>query len=198
MIKLSIEKILIAIVKHLDGNLTISSLEEILKMSHVGVWKAIKKLESEGMIILKTAGNKKNSPYIIHLNWNNSLVSKTLALAIEQEALKHKRWLFNFVELESKVDFLILYGSILFSEKEASEIDILSIISKKNISMEIDRAIIKIQQTQIKPIHNIILSPDGLKDEIKKPNMAFVSAIKEGVVLFGHDKFVAFMKEMQQ
>lgn len=194
----STQKILTAILRQTSGAPTISMLEEVLGMSHVGVWKALKKLESAKMVILKAAGNKKNSTYSAYLNWGNSLVEKTLTLALEHEASFQRRWLINFAELESKVDFLILYGSVLVSPQKANDIDLLSIVSKKNTSMEIEHLAMKAQKTQIKHVHNIIFAPANLKAELKKPNIALTNAIKEGVVLFGQDKFVKFMKELQQ
>lgn len=191
-------KILTAILRHTSGALTIAIIGELLKMTHVGVWKALKKLEAAKMVILKATGNKKNSTYTVHLNWNNPLVEKTLALALEHEATSQRRWLINFEELENKVDFLVLYGSILVSPQKANDIDLISIVSKKNISMEIERIIMKVQKTQVKHIHNIMLAPANLKGEIKKPNIAFVNAIKEGIVLFGQDKFVKFMRQLQK
>ncbi len=198
LIKNSTKKIMFAILRHTSRAPTISILGDILKMSHVGVWKALKKLESEKIVILKPTGNKKNSTFSAFLNWDNPLVEKTLALALEHEATVQRRWLVNFAELEDKVDFLILYGSILISQQKANDIDIISVISKKNVSIEIEHIIMKSQKTQIKQIHNLIFAPDNLKYEIKKPNIAFVNAIKEGVILFGQDKFIKFMKELQK
>ena len=159
----STQKILIAILKHATGAPTISMLEETLEMTHVGVWKALKKLEAANMVILKAIGNKKNSIHTSHLNWDNPLVAKTIALALEHEATPQRRWIINFAELEDKVDFLILYGSMLVSPQKANDIDILSIVSKKNISNEIEGVVMKAQKTQLKQIHNIILAPAGLK-----------------------------------
>lgn len=192
----STQKIMNAILRSILSP-TIAMLGEALKMSHVGVWKALKKLETAKMVILKTAGNKKNSAYSAYLNWDNPLVEKTLALALEHEASFQRKWLVNFAGLEKKVDFLILHGSILSSPQKASDIDLLSVISRKNVSMEIERLVMKIQKTQIKQIHNIIFAPANLKYEIKKQNIAFVNAIKEGVVLFGQNKFIKFMRELQ-
>lgn len=198
LIKHSTHQILTTIIRHTYGHLTIAIIGETLKMSHVGVWKALKKLEAENMVILKSTGNKKNSVYTVHLNWDNSLIKKTLILALEHEAASQKRWAINFAELEDKVDFLILYGSVLVSLQKANDIDLLSIVSKKNVSIEIERIIIKAQKTQLKQIHNIIFAPAGLKYEINKSNIAFINAIKNGVVLFGQDKFVKFMQELKQ
>ena len=194
----STQKVLTAILRHTAGAPTITILEEILEMTHVGVWKALKKLETANMVILKAIGNKKNSTYTAYLNWENHLVEKTLALALEHEATSQRRWVVNFTELENKTDFLVLYGSILNSPQKANDIDVLSIIPKKSSYLEIERIIMNIQKTQLKHIHNIIFSQEVLKEELKKPNIAFVNAIKEGVVLFGQDKFVSFIRELQK
>ena len=197
LINNSAHRILNAILRHTHKSLTISEIRDILKISHVGTWKALKKLESEKIVILRAAGNKKNSTYSVYLNWDNPLVEKTLALALENEAASQRKWLVNFAELENKIDFLILYGSILTSPQKSEDIDLISVVSKKNVSTEIERIIMKVQKTQIKPIHNIIFAPANLKYEIKKPNKAFINALKEGVILFGQNKFVKFMRSLQ-
>lgn len=194
----STQKILTSLLRHTTRNLTISMLEEILAMTHVGVWKALKKLENADLVVLQAMGNKKNSAYIAHLNWENRLTTKILSLALEHEAIPQRRWVVNFAALENKVDFLLLYGSMLVSPQKAKDIDLLSVVSKKNISLEVERILMNVQKTQSKPIHHILLSPVGLKDELKKPNIAFINALKEGVVLFGQDAFIAFMRKAQQ
>jgi DNA-binding Lrp family transcriptional regulator len=191
-------RIMKILLKDFALNSTITSLAKEMEMSRVGVWKALKKLEFEKFIILAPIGTGKTSAYRIKLNWENRLVEKTLALALEREAVSQRRWAINFSELEGKVDFLILFGSILHSPQKANDIDILSIVSKKNVSMKIENIVMKVQTTQLKHIHNIIFAPAGLRDELKKPNIAFINALKEGIVLFGQDKFMAFMREMQQ
>lgn len=192
------QRILTSILRHVSGSPTIATLAEIIGMTHVGVWKALKKLEADNMLTLKRIGNKKNNPYTVNLKWDNPLVEKTLALVLEHEAAEQRRWIINFAALKEKVDFLILYGSMLISSKKANDIDLLSVVSKKGNVLDIERIIIDVQKTQIKPIHNIICAPAGLKEELKKTNIAFINAVKEGVVLFGQDKFVVFMKRVRQ
>ncbi len=192
------QRIVAVLLRSAAGSLTIAMLAEALGMTHVGMWKALKKLEAANIITLEVIGNKKNSPYTADLNWDNPLVKKTLALALEHEAAAQRRWMINFAALKDKVDFLILYGSILVSSRKANDIDIVSVVSKKGNVMGIERSIMDVQKTQAKQIHNILCTPAGLKEELKKPNIAFINAIKEGVVLFGQDKFVAFMQEVQQ
>lgn len=99
----------------------------------------------------------------------------------------------NFAELENKVDFLIIHGSIINSPQEANDIDILGIVSSKKKFIEIEKAIKKIQKAQMKKIHAINFTPTEFRQEIEKPNKAFIDAIKKGVILFGQEKFIKFM-----
>ncbi|MBS3167429.1 hypothetical protein J4403_04475 [Candidatus Woesearchaeota archaeon] len=176
---------------------TITVLSKEIDMSRVGTWKVLKKLETEQLIFLSSVGEGKTSTYNILLNWKNPLLVKTLALALTEESIKNPRWLSNFKELESKLDFLLIYGSIIHSPKEANDIDLLGIISKKNFLL-IEEIIKKIQKTQIKKIHLINLTSAEFKAELKKPNKVFVDAVKKGIVLFGQEKFIKFINDLSK
>lgn len=171
---------------------TITLLAKELCMSRVGIWKVLKKLEKEKLVLLSPVGPGKTSAYSISLNWDNPILEKKLALSLTEDAVKNQRWLDNFKELENKVDFLIIYGSILCS-KEANDIDILG-IAQKNKFIEIESIIAKIQKTQIKKIHTLNFTAAEFKQELEKPNKVFIDAIKKGIVLFGQEKFVMFIK----
>lgn len=185
-------KLLKLLLKDFTIKPTITSLAKELCMSRVGIWKILKKLEKEKLILLSHIGAGKTSTYVIHLNWDNPLLEKTLALLLTEEAIKNQRWLDNFKEFENKVDFLIIYGSILYS-KEANDIDILG-ITKKNKFIETESIIAKIQKTQVKKIHALNFTAAEFKQELEKPNKVFIDAIKKGIVLFGQERFIKFIK----
>ena len=187
-------KILKILLKGFGIRPTITSLSKEAGMSRVGTWKALKKMQSDKIIILSPIGTGKTSTYSISLNWDNPLVEKTLALTLTEDALKNQRWLNNFSELEEKTDFLIIYGSIISSPKEANDTDILGVVSNKNRFAEIEESIKKAQKTQIKKIHALFFTASEFKQELEKPNKVFVDAIKKGAVLFGQEKFIKFMK----
>jgi len=176
---------------------TITSLANETRLSRVGVWKVLKKLEKEQIIILSPVGLGKTSTYSISLNWENPLVEKNLALILTEDAIKQQIWLTNFAEIESKVDFLIVYGSVVYSPKEANDIDLLGISSKKKFK-EIDQILVRIQKTQLKKIHALNFTQEEFKQELKKPNKVFIDAIKKGVVLFGQEKFIKFVKSISR
>lgn len=190
-------KILKILLKNLIIKPTITFLAKEISMSRVGTWKILKKLEAEKLIILSPIGAGKTSIYIISLNWENPIVEKTLSLALTEDALKNQRWLSNFAELEDKLDFLLIYGSIIHSPKEANDLDILG-VTNKNKFLKIEESIKKIQKTQIKKIHALNFTPAEFKCELEKPNKIFIDAIKKGIILFGQEKFIKFIKRISR
>lgn len=152
-------------------------------------------MEYENFIILSPIGKGKTSTYTINLNWDNPLTEKNLELILTEESLKHQRWLNNFFELKEKTDFLIIYGSILYS-KEANDIDILNVVSNKNKFIKIEKTILKMQKTQLKKIHILNFTEKEFKRELLKKNKIFIDAIKKGVILFGQENFIRFVKNI--
>lgn len=194
--KLTNKKVMLLLLfKDFSTTHTITSIAKELKLSRVGTWKILKKLESEKYIKIESVGSGKTSASIIKINWDNLLVEKAIAFYLTEEAVKQRRWRVNFAELESLVDFLILYGSILYFPKQASDIDIISVAKKKNF-VKIQKVLDGVQKTQNKKIHAINFTESEFEKELQKPNKAFIDTINEGVILFGQEKFVKFMKKM--
>jgi len=190
----TVKKVLLLLLKDFSVTHTITSLANELHLSRVGGWKVIKKLEENNLIVVRPTGSGKTNTFLLKLNWDNVLVEKTLSLYLTEEALSQKRWKANFVELEGKMNFLILYGSILHFPQEAKDIDLVG-ISQKNKFVRIQQTIDKIQKTQSKKIHIINFTEMEFQEELLKPNKAFIETVKKGVILFGQDNFIQFMKK---
>ena len=188
------QKVLTILLKDISNH-TATSLSKELKMSRWGIWKIIKKLEEDELIMLDKVGTGKTGIRRINLNWNNVLMEKILAFSLTQEALKYKRWRYDFADLEKEVDFLILYGSILHSPREANDIDIMGVAKKLT---KIGNIILNIQKVQTKKIHSINLTQKEFKQELEKPNKVYLDAVKKGIILFGQEKFIKFIKELQK
>jgi len=189
------KQILRVLLKDFSVKHTITSLAEEINISRVGIWKILKKMESENLIVLSQIGRGKTSTFIIRLNFENILTEKNLELILTEDSLKHERWLNSFSELKERVDFLIIYGSILHS-KDASDIDILGIVSEKKKFKEIEEVLLKIQKTQIKKIHILNFTDIEFKNELLKNNKVFIDAVKKGIILFGQERFIKFIKDI--
>jgi len=185
------KKLMLALLKDFTRKHTITFLAEELKISRVGTWKILKKLEAEKYVLIESIGSGKTSTSIIKINWDNLLVEKALAFYLTEESLKQRRWRTNFAELEKEVDFLILYGSVVFSPQQANDIDVLG-IAKRNKFVKIQKIIDKLQKTESKKIHLIDFTASEFRKELQ--NKAFIEAIRKGILLFGQENFVKFMK----
>ena len=181
------------LLKDFSATHTVTSLARELKISRVGVWKLLKKLERREYLVLAPVGVGKTSTYTVNLKWDNIIVEKALALYLTEESIKQKRWRVNFAELEKEVDFLILYGSIVTSTQQANDIDIIG-IAKKSKFVKIQKILDKIQNTEHKNIHAINFTAPEFRKELQNNNKAFIDAVKKGVILFGQENFVRFMK----
>jgi len=186
---------MILLLKDFTRKNTITSLAKELKLSRVGTWKILKKLEVEKYILIESVGSGKTSTSIIKLNWDNLLVEKALAFYLTEESIKQRRWRVNFAELEKELDFLILYGSIINSSQQANDIDVLGIV-KKNKFVKVQKIIDKIQKTESKKIHSINFTSSEFKKELQDNNKAFIDAIRKGVILFGQEDFVKFVRNL--
>jgi hypothetical protein len=191
-------EILKILLKDINKKHTVTSLSKERGISRVGSWKLLKELEKERLVVLIPIGSEKTSVKEVKLNWDNPILEKTLSLLLIEDAIKQNKWRYNFKELENKVGFLILFGSILHSPKEANDIDIINLISNWKNFMKIDKIIMDIQITQNKKIHSINISEKELKHELKNQNRAYEEALKKGVVLFGQDKFIEFIKKISK
>ncbi len=190
-------RILNILLKDLITKHTITSLAKEISMSRVGVWKVLKRLNVDKLITLSQIGTGKTSVCSISLDWDNPLTEKTLILALAKDAQKNRRWLADFAELEDKVDFLVIYGSILHSPKEANDIDILG-VTNKNKFLEIEKSVRTSQKTLDKRIHSLNFTPTEFKNELEKPNKAFIDAVKRGRILFGQEKFIKFIRTLSR
>ena len=191
------EKIMKILLKEFYLNHTVSSLAQRLVMSRVGIWKILKRLKSNKLIMLSSIGNGKTSVYTVKLNWDNILVEKKLAFLLSEDAIKQERWRFNFAELEKHVGFLLLFGSILHSPKEAGDIDIFAVADNRKEFKTIDEIMIKIQEAQSKKIHFIDLTESEFEQELNNKNKAYIDALAKGVILYGQENFISLIKRLQ-
>ncbi|MBI2507983.1 nucleotidyltransferase domain-containing protein [Candidatus Woesearchaeota archaeon] len=190
------EKLLKLLLKDPFTMHTATSIAKSLNITRQGTWKILNKLREDDLINLKPLSKARTSTTLIKLNWSNPVTEKTLSLILTMECLKQQRWRVNFEDLENKTHFLILFGSILNKPKEANDIDILAITDKKNFK-EIEEIRMKIQKTQLKKIHLIDLTKEEFSQELKKHNKAHMEAVKKGIILYGQDNFIQFIRNLK-
>ena len=187
-------RIALLLLKDFSTMHTITSIGKGLGMTRSGIWKVLAKLKKENYITLETTEEK--SLLIPKLNLRNELLEKYLNFALSKEAKEHERWIFNFTEAKEHVSFFILYGSVLKSYAKAKDLDVIGIIPDRKSFKKLHESLDKIQKSESKRIHTINFTESEFREELLKPNKAFVEAVKKGVVLFGQEEFIKFMKKL--
>ncbi len=189
------EKILLHLLKDVSKQMTITGLAQQMDISRVGAWKSLRKLETQRYIELIPLGAGKTSAMMPKINWQSELTPKALSLYLAKEAMPYERWRNDFKKVEDHAEFLVLFGSMLHSPKEARDVDVLVVAKKGNIAV-ISRLFHDIQKMQAKKIHYLTFTEQEFRNELHKPNKAFIDAIKKGAVLSGEDRFIRFMRRL--
>ncbi len=188
------DKILEILIKEPLVDHSATSLAKSLGITRQGLWKTLNKLSKDKLISLKSIADTKKSTLNIKLNYKNPITEKTISLLLTKESLNYERWKFNFEKIHNYSKFIILFGSIIHSPKEANDIDLLVIVNGKKNFHAINKIILELQQTQIKKIHSIDLTEKEFREELViNKNRAYIDALKKGIVLFGHDDYVKFV-----
>ncbi len=188
-------RVVLLLLKDFSSMHTITSLGKELGMTRSGMWKVLKRLEPRKYIVTKATG-KKTSTIIPKLNFRNDLLDKYLVLALSMETADYERWVFNFSEMKEHVSFFILYGSVLKSYAKAEDIDVIGVVPGGKGFKALHYSLDKIQKSESKRIHAINFTESEFREELLKPNKALVEAVKKGIVLFGQENFMRFMKKL--
>jgi len=159
-------------------------------LTHSGAFRALKKLQEREIVKSKEVGKAR----IYTLNLDNPVTKTEIDAILTIEAGNHQRWIEEFKQLEEKVRFAVLFGSITKNEKEARDID-LFIVADKSKYKEIRDIINNKNAILLKKIHLIYQIPKDFKLELKRKNAVIIEMIKTGIVLFGQAEFRKMVAE---
>lgn len=165
------------------------SISKIIGISHAGAFKILKKLEKRNIVKPKRIGNS----VIYSMNLENPITNKEIEMALVIESQNFRRWVEEFKELENKVSFAILFGSIISNEKSARDIDLLVVINKRKYE-NIKKIIEKRQKILPKKIHSLIQTLEDFKNDVINRNKVIVEILKKGIVLYGQEELRKVMK----
>ena len=183
------KEIALMIFKDLTTSYNANSISKEVGMTRVGAYKALKSLEKTGILESQRLGKA----IFYKPKLNDKYAIKNIELFIMEEAKQKIRWQNEFKDLFPLSEVVILFGSILKSEEKANDIDLLIILKPKN-NKQINQIIGLKNQILTKRIHAIKQTREDFIKNIKKQDKVILSAIKEGVILSGVEKFVGIIK----
>jgi predicted nucleotidyltransferase len=187
------QEIIKLLFKDFSADFNSRSVSKVIKISHAGAFKILKKLEKRKIVIPKRIGQA----VIYSLNLGNQIANKEIEMIFLLESQNFKRWIEEFKDLESKVKFLILFGSITRNTEQANDVDILIVAEKSKLD-EIKKIIKKIQKYTSKKIHPLIQTIDNFKKDVNERNKVMIEIIKTGIVLYKQEEYIGILKSLRQ
>lgn len=179
------QEIIKLLFKDFSADYNSRSISKIIKISHPGAYKILKKLEKREIVKPKKVGKA----VVYSLNRENPITNKEIEMILLLESQNFKRWVEEFKDLKDKTKFLILFGSITKNAEQANDVDILIVIAKSKLG-GIKKIIQKIQKYTNKKIHPLIQTIDNFKKDINEKNKVMFEIIKTGIAVYGQEDYI--------
>ena len=180
------------LVRNFKERNSINQIARRLKLSPMGAYKILKKLEKANAIKAEKIGNA----VYYRADLDEEIGRKLAEFVLVQSEFNNtfaKVYAEDLRKLKDVALSCILYGSILKAGKEAKDVDALIIIEKKDYK-KISNKLAGIQQIAAKRIHDIRMTKEDLAKNLKKGNNAMIDMLKYGQVVWGADIIVEAIK----
>ena len=182
-------ELLLILFKDFTNYYNANSISKILNITHVGAQKIFKRLSN--ILTSKRIGKS----IVYKLNLDEDYPKKLISFLLTEEADNFKRWKEEFKELFKKDRIIIMFGSSIKNYSVSKDIDIMIVMDKKDIK-EINEIIKEKEKILPKPLHVIKLTDDDLLTNVKNKKKAIIDIIKNGIILYGQDKYVELIKNV--
>ena len=184
------------IIRYLLRNFELSNINQIskkLKISVGSVFKILRELEKNKIVLLKKLGNA--NYYTLNLKNQETIKLCELGLLEEKRNLQSYMKIYaNEIKNFKDADLIILFGSIL-KNKKFNDVDILFVTNKIK---EVNNFCLAISKIRTKPVTPLILKKSDLIKEIKNKKESVLEIVKTGVVLKGESVFLGVIKNVQK
>ncbi|MCK5283891.1 MAG: hypothetical protein KAK00_10925 [Nanoarchaeota archaeon] len=169
-----------------------NSIAKHMGISSMGALKIAKRLEKENILVSKELGKAK----FYKLNFSSDYARQYAKFLLKREAEQSqpyvKVWISEIKKIKS-ADAAILFGSVLRSQKQANDIDVLLITDKKRYS-KLKNEVKDINLINMKRLHPMYQTKGDIKRNVKKGDKPLLNAIK-GTVVFGEDLIIKLLEK---
>ena len=160
-----------------------------------GAYKILKKLERIGIIYYEDIGRIK----AYKIKYDNTLTLSYLGIALTDERIneaKIKVRIRDFEKLKDICKTVIIIGSYITDKKDPNDIDIVFVFEKDKHNKFI-KTLDDTREIIPYKIHDIIQTPEDIINNLKEKDKIIISAIRNGVVLWGYDFIARSVKNAQ-
>ncbi|MFH1072448.1 MAG: winged helix-turn-helix domain-containing protein [Nanoarchaeota archaeon] len=180
-------RILRFLVKHFSEKHSINQLAKHANMTPMGMYKLLKRLEQEGVLIPEHIANA----VFYRIDFASDFAKKRAALALFEKpqnayaAVQVK----DLERLKPCSQAAVLFGSVLKKGEKAGDIDVLFIVRQGNYP-NFSKALESLQRLKPKRISPVIQTHEDFMQNLRKQDKVIIDALQTGIVLWGHDTIV--------
>ncbi len=164
-----------------------SELAQLLGVTRMGVTKALKKLEQEGVVQKRRFGKS-----FFYKPTSNDYARKLLELLLMREARQHARWRDEFAELAPHTLAVVLFGSTVRDAARVNDLDLLLVLTKQQYR-RVERLLAQKRELLPKPLHILKQTPEDFRKNLGKQDKALLAAVQHGIVLSGVENYVGLL-----
>lgn len=173
----------------------INQTARLLEISVGSAYKILKSLEERKIVSTKELGNA----IYYNLNLENDEAVKLAELVLIEDKtniIKGNPTAKVYAQDLERYDAecIVLFGSILYKNEQAKDVDVLFIIKDKRHVKMINQFCLDISRIRTKAIHPLIMLERDFTNNIKIKNNATIDIIKRGMVLRGQNVFINAIK----
>ncbi len=170
------------LVRNFASKYNINQIGKELKLSPRGIYKILKKLENQKIIIPEKSSNA----IFYSINLEDELAVKTSELVLSQkkEDPNFETLAEDLTDLKSLSYSLIIFGSFIKNPDRANDIDIM-VLSKVSNYKKIKEKIEEINSISTKEIHPIFQTEKDFERNLKEKDQVIVDILRTGFILWG-------------
>ena len=181
------EKVLLRMFKDFSSDYNANNLSKLFDITSMGVLKILKRLEEQGLLVLRKVSNIK----FYDFNFESSYARDYISLLFRKEASNSspsvKRWI-NEIRKIKNVEMVILFGSVLTKGKNAKDIDVLFLVKEKSFG-KLKEEIRKLNLINDKKIHAVYQTKKDFVSNLKNKDEVVLNILK-GVIIFGEKELI--------
>jgi len=179
------------LVRNFNEKNSINQIGRRLSLSPRGIYKILKNLEGQGIIVPQKIGNG----IFYGIDFDRETGIKTAELVLVQKEMNNyaKAQADDLIPLKEIALSCILFGSVISKGREAGDVDIMLIIKDKSYK-DVHDKLLEIGKLKPKKIHDLTLTKEDFYNGVKKKDAVILNALRTGEVLWGSEIVVEAIK----
>ncbi|MFH1055072.1 MAG: hypothetical protein V1744_03135 [Candidatus Altiarchaeota archaeon] len=189
-------EVVLVLLKDYGKDYNANNLSKLVGLTPMGALKILKRLEGKRLLVSRQMGKAVFYKPDYGSEYSLKYLSFLLMKESDESQPKVRRWVAELRILGEHAEIGVLFGSVL-SKENPEDIDLLLVLAQRQ-NDKVNDVICSINKLNLRKIHTVKQSRDDLIENMKKKDKVVVNALKNGVVVFGHEKLIKVIGDVSR